>query len=59
MSENIAKNTNYLPFILVGVGLLVLVGVAGYIQAEQGVPTEDENLFILPPIEMDQPAPAL
>ena len=59
MTESNSKTTNYLPFILVGLGLFVLIGVAGYLQAEQGIPTEDNNPFILPPIEMDQPAPEL
>ncbi len=59
MPESINKSTNYLPFILVGIGLLLLIGVASFIQAEQGIPTEEDNPFILPPIEMDQPAPEL
>ena len=59
MSESNSKRTNYLPFILVVLGLVVLIGVAGFIQAEQGISTEDDNPFILPPIEIDQPAPEL
>ncbi len=59
MSESINKKTNYLPFALVGIGLLVLIGVAIYLQLGGSASTQASNPFILPPIEVDQPAPEL
>lgn len=58
MSIN-TRNTNYLPLILVGVGLMVLIGVA---ILSRGFQTNEQDLFnplILTPIEVDQPAPGL
>ena len=51
--------TNFLPFILVGVGLMILIGTAVYIQADNGTIQKLEEAFLLPPIEVDQPAPEL
>ena len=59
MPEKRKNSTNYLPFILVGIGLIILIGVAAFIQADQGLSTEENNPFILPPIEINQPAPEL
>lgn len=59
MSDIKTKKTNYLPFILVGIGLLVLIGAAIYLQANKQSTPAAQNLFLLPPIEVDQPAPEL
>jgi peroxiredoxin len=59
MDKPTTNNTNFLPFILVGLGLLVFIGIAVYLQSsDNGVATEGNGL-ILPPIEVDQPAPEL
>lgn len=58
MSDN-TRNTNYLPLILVGVGLLMLIGAAMMLN---GLQTNGELPFdpmILPPVEVNQPAPEL
>ena len=58
MSDN-TRNTNYLPLILVGVGLFMLIGAAVMMN---GLRTNGQELFdpmILPPVEVDQPAPEL
>jgi peroxiredoxin len=59
MSESKQKKTNYLPIILVGFGLMILIGAAVFQQASKGTTTTADNPFILPPIEVDQPAPEL
>ena len=53
------RNTNYLPLMLVGVGLMVLVGAAVLLKGSQAKEQELFNPLILPPIEVDQPAPEL
>ena len=53
------RNTNYLPLMLVGVGLMVLVGAAVLLKGSQAKEQELLNPLILPPIEVDQPAPEL
>lgn len=59
MTKTENNRTNFLPFILVGAGLLIFIGIAAYIQSTKGVDQEIEEAFILPPIEVDQPAPEL
>jgi peroxiredoxin len=51
--------TNYLPLILVGIGLLVLIGITLVLRTNQGISPEVDNALILKPIEVNQPAPAL
>jgi len=53
------NKTNFLPFILVGVGLMIFIGIAVYIQAANGTDQIVEEAFLLPPNEIDQPAPEL
>ena len=58
MRDN-TRNTNYLPLILVGAGLIVLIGAAVLLRGSQAKEQELLNPLILPPIEVDQPAPEL
>lgn len=58
MSDN-TRNTNYLPFILVGVGLMILIGAAVLLKGSRGSGQELFDPMILTPIEVDQPAPEL
>lgn len=58
MSNN-TRNTNYLPLILVGLGLTVMIGVAVLFKGFQTEGQEQLNPLILTPIEVDQPAPEL
>jgi peroxiredoxin len=53
------NKTNFLPFILVGVGLMVFIGIALYLQSTSGVDQQAQDPFLLQPIEVDQPAPEL
>ena len=53
------SNSNYLPIILVGVGLILLIGAAVIFRDSQLAEQEQLNALILPPIEVDQPAPQL
>ena len=59
MTKTNNNKTNFLPFILVGAGLMIFIGIAVYIQAANGIDQKVEGLFLLPPIEVDQPAPEL
>lgn len=59
MSAEKIRKTNYLPFILVGMGLLILIGIAVILQSEQGNQTDALDAFTLAPIEVNQPAPEL
>jgi len=59
MTKTNNNKTNLLPFILVGLGLMIFIGIAVYIQAANGIDQKMEELFLLPPIEVDQPAPEL
>ena len=59
MTKNENSKTNLLPFILVGVGLMVFIGIAIYVQGTNGIDQITEEAFLLPPIEVDQPAPEL
>ena len=58
MKKNTRK-TNYLPFILVGVGLLVLIGIALIMQSDPEAAQDPLDAYITAPIEVDQPAPEL
>ena len=53
------NKTNLLPFFLVGAGLMVFIGIAVYVQGPKGIDQITQDEFILPPIEVDQPAPEL
>ncbi len=53
------KKTNLLPFILVGVGLMVFIGIAIYLQGAKDIDQITLEEFLLPPIEVDQLAPEL
>ena len=59
MTKTENNKTNFLPFILIGVGLIVLIGIAVYLQGPKGVDQIAMEAFLLPPIEVDQPAPEL
>ncbi len=59
MSDQKTRKTNFNPLILVGAGLLLIIGVAVFIKIRQGDAQESQDPFILPPIEVDQPAPEL
>jgi peroxiredoxin len=53
------KTTNYLPFILGGIGLIIISAVTLILQSKgEGLSTADD-LFTFPPVEIDQPAPEL
>jgi peroxiredoxin len=54
-----ARATNYLPLILVGVGLILLIGAGVILRGSQMDRQEQLDEFLLPPIEVDQPAPEL
>jgi len=58
MKDN-TRSTNYLPLVLVGVGLIILIGAAGLLKNSLGTGQEQFAAVILPPIEVDQPAPEL
>ena len=53
------NKTNLLPFILVGVGLMIFIGIAVYVQGADGIDLITQDAFLLPPIDVDQPAPEL
>jgi peroxiredoxin len=59
MTKAESNKTNFLPFILVGVGLMVFIGIALYLQSTSGVDQQAQDPFLLQPIEVDQPAPEL
>ncbi len=59
MTKTNTNKTNFLPFIFVGVGLLVLIGIALYVQGDISENQSVQDPFVLPPIEVDQPAPEL
>lgn len=54
-----SRKTNYLPLILVGLGLMMLVGAAVILKGSQMDGQDQQDLLLLPPIEVDQPAPEL
>jgi peroxiredoxin len=53
------KSTNFLPLILGGMGLIIISAITLILQSNQGENTPINDPFILPPIELDQPAPDL
>jgi peroxiredoxin len=59
MKTTTKGTTNYLPLILAGMGLLVLIGVTLALRSNQEAPPEVNDALILRPIEVNQPAPAL
>ena len=59
MTKTNTNKTNFLPFIFVGLGLLVLIGIAVYVQGGISENQSVQDPFLLPPIEVDQPAPEL
>lgn len=59
MTTSSKSKTNFLPLILVGVGLLIFIGIAAYLQVNKTPDQSIQDPFILPPIEVDQPAPEL
>ncbi len=65
MSENTSQNTNYLPYIFAGAGL-ILIAVAGAFfgtsqvrQAEDPGGGQQEGETIFPPAQLNEPAPEL
>jgi len=50
---------NLLPIILAGMGLAALIGVALIIRSNQDIANNPIDAFLLPPVELDQPAPEL
>lgn len=54
-----SRKTNYLPLILVGLGLMMLIGAAVILRGSQMDRQDLLDPMILPPIEVDQPAPEL
>jgi len=59
MTNSSGSKTNFLPFVLVGAGLLILIGIGVYLQANKNSDQNTQDAFLLPPIEVDQPAPEL
>lgn len=59
MTNTKNNKTNFLPFILAGVGLMVFIGIAVYFQGTSSGNQNPQDAFLLPPIEVDQPAPEL
>ena len=59
MTKTNSTKTNLLPFVLVGLGLVVLIGIAVYLQGGRNENQPGQDVFLLPPIEVDQPAPEL
>ena len=59
MTKTENNKTNFIPFILVGVGLMIFIGIAFYLQGADGIDQITQDAFLLPPIDVDQPAPEL
>ena len=57
--SNQTRNNNYLPIILVGAGLIILIAAAVILRGAQANQQDSLDALILPPIEVDQPAPEL
>jgi peroxiredoxin len=53
------QQTNYLPIILVGMGLILVIGSALFLRGSQPLGQEQFEDLILSPVEVDQPAPEL
>ncbi len=58
MKEN-SNTTNFLPLILVGIGLILISGATFFLQSRGNNSAVEDNLYIFPPVELDQPAPDL
>lgn len=59
MTSTEKSKTNLLPLILVGIGLVIIIGIAVYLKIENGGDQPLQDAFLLPPVEVDQPAPDL
>ena len=59
MTNSGKNNAQLLPLILVGAGLLIIIGIAAFLQGERGGDQIIQDAFLIPPIEVDQPAPEL
>jgi len=53
------QTTNFLPFILGGLGLILLSVITLILQSNPGNVSRSSDPYILTPIEINQPAPAL
>ena len=53
------QKTTLLPILLAGLGLIALIAVALILRSNQGVVIDPLDAFILPPVEVNQPAPEL
>jgi peroxiredoxin len=53
------QNMTYFPLIIGGIGLIILSVVTYFMQANQNDLSNNLDLNILPPVEIDQPAPDL
>ena len=58
MSGN-SRSTDYLPLILVGAGLILLLGAAIVLNGGRVDRSEEIDPLVLPPVELDKPAPEL
>ena len=56
---NKSITTNFLPFILGGIGLIIISAVTLILQSRGGDSLTTDDLFTFPPVEIDQPAPEL
>ena len=54
-----SKTLNYLPLILVGFGLIILSVVTLILQSQGGSTEPENDLYLLPPVELSQTAPEL
>ncbi len=54
-----SQKTTLLPILLAGLGLIALIAVALILRSYQGVVNDPLDAFILPPFEVNQPAPEL
>jgi len=54
-----SQKTTLLPILLAGIGLIALIVVALILRSDQGVMNDPLDALILPPFEINQPAPEL
>lgn len=54
-----SEKTTLLPILLAGLGLITLIAAALILRSNQGVVNDPLDTFVLPPIEINQPAPEL
>ncbi len=54
-----SKKTTLLPFLLAGLGLITLIAAALILRSNQGGVNDPVDTFVLPPIEINKPAPEL